>query len=167
MVKNKVAQMKIQQTIFMILGVFLFFILVGLFVLQVQFNNLRSTAQNLNQAEAINSLITLTEMTELSCSSGISSCVDGDKLEVMSKRKDYATVWPFSSLEVYKVYPAFNKTISCPGVGCNYYKVFDNGQTSTEKVSAYVTLCYQRMKELQVYDDCEIAKILVGVKQIN
>lgn len=159
--------MKIQQTIFMILGVFIFFILVGLFVLSIQFRGIQSNAQSLNEAEAINSLLAVTELTELSCASGTSSCLDGDKLEVMAKRKNYANIWPFSSLEVYKIYPAFNKTTECPGVGCNHYTVFNSGQNSSEKVSAYVNLCYQRMKDTQVYYDCEIAKVLVGVKKVG
>lgn len=165
MVSSK-AQMKIQQTVFMILGVFIFFIMVGLFVLNIQYRGMVANAQNLNEADAINSLLTITEMTELSCTSGISSCLDGDKLIVMSQRKDYSKVWPISSLEVFTVYPAFTKQIDCPGVNCNHFIVFNNGQNSTEKVSAYVNLCYTKMKDLQVYDDCEIAKILVGVKKV-
>ena len=150
--------------IFMIIGIFIFFVLVGLFVLNIQLRGMQGTVDNLKQAEAINALGTITSMTELSCASGNSFCVDGDKLEVMSKRKDYADVWPIASLEVYKIHPSFSKVVTCPGVDCNYYKVFNNGQNSTQKVSAYVSLCYQRMKDLQKYDDCEIAKVLVGVK---
>lgn len=157
-------QMKIQQMVFMILGVFLFFILVGLFVLNIQLRGLKGSAEELREAETINSLSTITSMTELSCATNDYFCLDGNKLEVMAKRKDYAELWPIASLEVYKIYPAPTKQIACPGVDCNYYKVFDNGQNQTQKVSTYISLCYQRMKDFQKYEDCEIAKVLVGVK---
>ena len=148
----------------MILGVFIFFILVGLFVLNVQLRGIRGTAEELREAETINSLKVITTMTELSCPSSSYFCLDGNKLEVMAKRRDYADLWPIASLEVYKIYPSFSSVVSCPGVDCNYYKVFDNGQNQTQKVSTYVSLCYQRMKDFQQYEECEIAKVLVGVK---
>ena len=156
--------MKIQQMVFMIIAVFIFFILVGLFILNVQLRGLQGTAANLKEAESINALSVLTTMTELSCPSGSSFCLDGDKLEVMAKRKDYSQLWPVASIEVYKIHPSFSKVVACPGVDCNYYKVFDNGQNKTQKVSTYVSLCYQRMKDQQQYEKCEIAKILIGIK---
>ena len=161
----KKAQMKIQQMVFMIIAVFIFFILVGLFVLNVQLRSIQGTSANLKEAESINALGAITSMTELSCSSSSNAfCLDGDKLEVMAKRKDYSQLWPIASLEVYKIHPSFSKVVPCPGVDCNYYKVFDNGQNQTQKVSTYVSLCYQRMKDTQKYDKCEMAKVLVGVK---
>lgn len=160
----KRAQMKIQQMVFMIIAVFLFFILVGMFILNVQLRGLKSTSENLKESEAINALTVITTMTELSCPESNYFCLDGNKLEGMMKRKDYANLWPIASLEVYKIYPAFTKVVACPGVDCNYYKVFDSGQNSTQKVSTYISLCYQRMRDSQQYTECEIAKVLVGVK---
>jgi hypothetical protein len=162
------AQMKIQQMIFMILAVFLFFILVGLFVLNVQMRGLKGSSESLKEAEAINSLTAITSMTELSCASSESTldsfCLDGDKIEIMSKKKGYSELWPIASLEVYKISPSFTTVVKCPAVNCNYYSVFDNGQNQTQKVSTYVNICYSRMKDSNKYDSCEIAKILVGVK---
>ena len=160
----KKAQMKIQQMIFMIIAVFIFFILVGLFVLNVQLRGLKGTSEELKETETINSLTIVTTMTELSCPTSDYFCLDGNKLEVMANKKSYSELWPIASLEVYKTYPSFSKVVPCPGVDCNYYKVFDNSQTQTQKVSTYVSLCYQKKKNNQQYEDCEIAKVLIGVK---
>ena len=154
------------QMSFMIIGVFFFFVLVGLFVMGIMFGDVRSGAEELAREQAISSLETIASMPELSYGARDSMTVDEDKLRVMSGGfgVTYEEFWPIASLEVYKVYPAFSEVVKCPGAGCNYYDIYDSGQKNIEKFSSYVSICERTREFGSVYDRCEIGKIVVGVR---
>lgn len=159
-------QVQIQQMAFMIVAVFFFFILVGLFFLAIQFKDVKSGASQLQKEQAISSLKVIADMPELNYDSSELMTIDEDKLEIMSGNfgSTYDLFWPVASVEVYKIYPAFSEVKECPGSGCNYYEVYDNGQSNIKKYSTYVSIC-RKMKEYEsVYDRCEIGKLVVGVK---
>lgn len=159
---NRFGQMKIQQMAFMIVAVFFFFILVGLFFLSWQTKSVHEGHAELQKEQTLSSLKTLTDMSELNCD-GLSNCVDADKLIVMGG-VDYSELWPVSSIEVYKIYPAFNSSIKCPAKDCNYYYVYDSGQKNTLEYSTYVSICKKNNIGGYVYDECEIGKLVAGVK---
>lgn len=161
----KKGQMKIQQMAFMILAVFLFFILVGLFFLNVSFRDLNKGAEQLYKDQAISSLEVIANMPELSYDSRESLTLDEDKLRIMSGNfsSAYEGFWPVASVKAYKVYPKIDKMIKCPALNCNYYEVYDSGQTSVKEYSTYVSIC-RKVKDVgYVYDRCEIGKLVVGV----
>lgn len=160
---NNKAQWKIQQMAFMILGVFLFFVLVGLFFLGWQFRDVRSGFDELQREQAISSLRVVADMPELACDIGNSRdslCVDEDKLLIFrgDLGDDYENFWPVESIEVYKI--GENNTNS-------KYSVYDSGQRNTKKYSTYVSICRKLNEGGYVYDNCEIGKILVGVRIIE
>ena len=165
MVKAR-GQMKIQQMAFMIMAVFFFFVLVGLFILQIQFKDVKSSAEQLQKEQAISSLSVIADMPELNYDSSESMTIDEDKLKIMSGSfgEDYDLFWPVASVEVYKVYPAFDEVKRCPGAECNYYEVYDNGQTNVKTFSTYVSICKKMKESGSIYDKCEIGKLVVGVK---
>jgi len=109
-------QMKIQQMAFMIIAVFFFFVLVGLFLLNVSFKDLKKNAGQLYQDQAISSLGVIADMPELNFNSQESLTLDEDKLNIMSGNfgASYDGFWPVASVKVYKVYPRFKKIIKCP-----------------------------------------------------
>ena len=159
-------QMKIQQMAFMIMAVFFFFILVGLFFLEIQFKDVKSGAVQLQKEQAISSLKVIADMPELSYNSKESMTVDEDKLRIMSGDfgSNYELFWPVASVGVYKVYPAFNEVKKCSGLGCNYYEIYNDEQKNVKTYSTYVSIC-KKMKEYgSIYDRCEVGKLVVGVK---
>jgi len=160
-------QMKIMQMSFMILGVFLFFVLVGLFFLAITLKDFRNDAGELAREQAISSIEIIAGMSELNYDPQDSMVLDKDKLRVLAGGlgEDYAELWPVASIEAFKVYPAFSEKIECPGSGCNYYNIYsDSNQDDIEKFSAYVSIC-ERVREFgSVYDKCEIGKLSVGVE---
>jgi len=163
---KKKGQMKIMQMTFMILGVFFFFVLVGLFFMAISFKDMKTGAEALQKEQTISSIGVIAGMSELSYGSSDIMSLDEDKLLIMSGTATdrYEEFWPIASLEVYKVYPAFSSVVDCPGADCNHYVIFDSGQENVETYSSYVSIC-KRMKESgSVYDRCEIGKIVVGVK---
>ncbi len=158
-------QIQIQQMAFMIAAVFFFFILVGLFFLAIQFKDVKSGAAQLQKEQTISSLKVIADMPELNYDSSESMTIDEDKLKIMSGNfgSVYELFWPVASVGIYKVYPAFNEVKKCPGLGCNYYEIYDNGQSNVKTYSTYISIC-KKMKEYgSVYDRCEVGKLVVGV----
>jgi len=159
----KKAQMKIQQMAFMIVAVFFFFILVGIFFIRINSGGIGKSLNELQKEEALSSLKVIANMPEFSCNNRKSLCLDEDKLRVMSGNfsRAYDDFWPVASIEINKVYPKFNEEIDCPQFNCNHYQIFDNGQKSKETVSTYVSICREVGKANM---ECEIGKLSVGAK---
>ena len=157
-------QMKIQQMAFMLVAVFFFFALVGLFFIRFELRDIAGGAEELNREAAISSLEVLAAMPELrydGCE--VELCLDEDKLGIMSTM-DYSRFWPVSSVRVYKLYPRADEFKKCPGGGCNYYEVYDNGQSNVRTYSTFVSLCKKVREGNYVYDKCDVAKLEVGMR---
>lgn len=163
---KKKGQMQIQQMAFMIIAVFFFFVLVGLFFLGIQFKDIRGDAAYLQKEQAISSLRVIADMPELNYGSSESMTIDEDKLKVMSRDfgENYDLFWPVASIEVYKIYPSFDEVKVCPGADCNYYELYNNNQSNIKTYSTYVSICENVKEKGSVYDKCEIGKLVVGVK---
>lgn len=165
MVKDKHAQMQIQQMAFMIIAVFIFFALAGMFFLRVQVGGIKNSAAQLNKDQAISSLQVIADMPEFAFDSLDTMTLDLDKLSVMSGPfgEKYDDLWPVASIEVIKVYPAFDEMIKCPAPNCNYYNIYNNSQKTINKVGTFVSIC-SKQKEFGVfYKRCDIGKLIVGV----
>jgi hypothetical protein len=158
--------MKIQQMAVMIIAVFFFFILVGLFFLGIMFKDVGGTAEQLQREQAISSLVVIADMPELNYDSSESMTLDKDKLRVMSGDfgEAYGLFWPVASVGVYRVYPKFSEVKKCPGVDCNFYEIYDSGQSNVKTESTYVSICEKIRESGSTYDDCEVGKLVVGVK---
>jgi hypothetical protein len=163
---ENMGQMKIQQMAFMIVAVFFFFILVGLFFLGIWLNDIKGNASQLQKDQTISSLGVIADMPEFNYDSSESMTIDEDKLIVMSGAlgKDYDLFWPVASIEVYKIYPSFTSIKECPGADCNYYKIYDNKQSNTKTYSSYISICKRVSEKGSVYDRCEVGKLVVGMK---
>ena len=161
----KSAQMQIQQMAFMIIAVFIFFALVGMFFLRIQVGNVRGSAVELQREQAISSLQVIADMPELNFDSRESMTIDKDKLQIMSGNfsKDYDLFWPVASIEVFNVYPEFETKITCPAQNCNYYNIYNNDQEDIYKYATFVSICSKERDFGQVHTVCEVGKLLVGV----
>jgi hypothetical protein len=159
----KKAQMEIQQMAFMIIAVFIFFALVGVFFLSIQVNKLKGNAGELQREQAISSIRVIADMPELNYESTESMTIDEDKAIIMSGSlgKSYESFWPVSSIKLYKIYPAFDKEIKCPATNCNYYQIYDNGEAGGNYYSAFVSICSKQRESGGVYDKCEIGKLVI------
>jgi hypothetical protein len=161
--------MKVQQMAFMIIAVFIFFAMVGLFFLSYQSKSLKEDYNRLAKEETITSLTILTSMPELSCGY---LCVDEDKVQILSgKQEEYKNILPVKSLKVYKIYPSGNINenliTKCPGENCSYYEILGVGSNDDVKnlveYSTFVSLCKKDRKFGYAYNKCEIAKLVAGV----
>jgi len=165
------AQMKIMEMSFMILALFLFFVMVGLFFLASATSNLKDEANLLYRQGTINTLIALSGTPEFTC--GESNCVDLDKMIVlggMVERGDYRNFWNVGSLKVMRVYPYFSGEKECSGNnyenGCNFISIKEKGATDNEVLDwTFVSICRKETKDGFVYDKCEIGRIVAGTAE--
>ncbi len=181
--KNKKGQFKIQQTAFMLMGILLFFILVGIFWLSLKSSSIKKSAANLEQEQAIATALSIAESPELGCTdTNAGQCVDFDKALVIKNTKTFQNLWPISRLEIRIVYPSLNQ-INQPGnarkectvenyPSCNILTIIDNsrsngiGSNKGEKASAssFIRICRkERNIESYTYNKCELGEIIVKI----
>jgi hypothetical protein len=166
---NNKGQMKIQQMAFMIIAVFLFFVLVGLFLLKFQLKDIKNDASSLNRDQAISSLEVIASSPELNCGSSRTLCLDEDKLKVMSGSfgEVYSKFWPISAIKVYKVYPRMVSEVKCPALDCNYFLIYDKTGENKQEYSTYVNICKKIRLNGYVTEKCEIGKLVVAMRALN
>lgn len=167
MKKNKIAQMKIQQMVFMLLAVTLFFVLVGLFVLKVQFSGLKESAAALDEKNAMLLSTKLANSPEFSCGEAFgeskSNCIDTDKLMALKQNiNKYSGFWGIDNIEVVKIFPVSNN-LECTSENypeCNAIKLSEKNISS--EFSNFVALCRKENIDGNIRNKCEIGKILIG-----
>ena len=164
--KNKKAQLKIQQMAFMLIAITLFFALVGLFFLTFQLSKIRETAGVLEEKNALLLVTKLANSPEFSCGDAFESktnCVDSDKMMALKNNiGKYEKFWGVSNIQIRKIYPA-SQGKECTGSNypdCNIIKLF-GGEIGSE-YSNYVALCRKDSFAGKDFDRCEIAKLMVS-----
>lgn len=165
--KNKKAQMKIQQMIFMLMAVTFLFILVGLLFLSIRLYNLKKTATNLEEENAMLLVSKLANSPEFSCGSAFGSkgsCIDFDKLMVLKDMTDYSELWGVAKIEVRKIYPDEGNTICDEGnyPNCGIIKILDKNVNTLPATSNFVSLCRKESGENTIYDKCELARLMIS-----
>jgi len=170
MVRNNKAQMKIQQMAFMLIAVTLFFVLAGMFFLRISFSELRSSAELVEEKNALLLVSKLANSPEFSCENAFGgvkiNCVDGDKIMALKTNIDkYSGFWGISGIEVRKIYP-LDELTECTSSNypdCNYIRIFSgsSAQSSGVGVSNFVALCRIEGGENLIQEKCELAKIIV------
>lgn len=166
--KQKKAQLKIQEMAFFLIAIVLFFVLVGIFVISIVFSNLSKDATSLAEARTLSSITNLADSAEFSC--GEPNCVDEDKIMGLMQNKDYENFWPFSSLSVLKN-SGFNKTeeemIKCTLANypnCDLIEIYNKNVKNERAISNFVALCRVEVENTYQYKKCEIAKLVAGTE---
>ena len=168
--KNKRAQLKIQQMAFMLIAVTLFFVLVGMFVLSIYVSNLKNTAGNLEEKNAMLLVTRLANSPEFSCGEAYggrkTNCIDADKAIVLRENIDkYSNFWDVENIEIRKIYPVISGDVDCTVNNypdCNIIRIRE-GNISQE-YSNFVSLCRNEFnsEEDKPETKCELAKLLVS-----
>lgn len=162
----KKAQLKIQQMAFMILAVFIFFILVGLFAFSFKFSGLKKTAEELGQKQALLLASKLAESPEFSCGQAFGNqlnCIDKDKVLILKENIDKYSpdFWGISNIYILRFFG--NPTKECSRGGtkdCGYIDLFSKGIQGVP-LENFITLCEKTSEGEGVYDKCEIAKLII------
>lgn len=154
--KNKKAQMKIQEMAFVLVAVVFLGALLLLFFARFQVGTMQKTATELQELRTITMLRVIASMPELACTQE-ALCIDQDKLNVFNRstsvQSQYSALWQASNIvniRVEEVYPRTTPTKT--------YTIYRKA-TQENKVtySTYIPLC----SESQRASVCKIAKIKV------
>ena len=162
--KMKKAQMKIQQTAFVLIAITVFFVLVGLFVFAFRFSGLKESAAMLEEENAMLLVAKLANSPEFSCGEAFGSktnCIDADKVMMLKENIDkYEDFWGVSNIEIRKIYPQTEEIIC--GLGnypnCDIIRISGDGGGYEN----FVSLCRKESLGENSYNKCELAKIIVS-----
>lgn len=167
MIKNKSGQLKIQQMAVMLLAVTLFFALAGMLILATQFSDLKQRAATIQADNAKLLVAKIADSPEFSCGNSfgtaMSSCIDADKvINLKEKINEYGNgnFWGVDGIQIRRIYPPSNGT-ECTMENypnCDLITLIKSNGTG---VSNFVSLCGKRNVEGNIYDKCEMAKIIV------
>jgi Rps23 Pro-64 3,4-dihydroxylase Tpa1-like proline 4-hydroxylase len=168
--KQKKAQLQIQEMAFVIVAILFFFILVGLFAFSIFYKNLHESATEIAEQKTISTIHYLSGTAEFSCPGTKSNCVDEDKLLAMLNRTYYENFWSFSSLKVIKK-SGFTKSesqlIKCNiqnYPNCDFYEIHNKKAKNERVTSSFVALCREEYENNYNYNKCEIAKFIAGTE---
>ncbi|MFP4047684.1 MAG: hypothetical protein ACLFT4_08015 [Bacteroidales bacterium] len=168
--KMKKGQYKIQQMAFMMVGVAIFFIMVGLFWIILQRGDIQEKARELKEEKAVEISQGIMDSPEFTCSFSTGYCIDTDKVMVLQNMSTYDEYWPISSIKLAK-FPA-EEEIECDKdnyPNCTVFDVYRNENAyenksinSVSSQSSYVALC--RKERIDGYSSrvCELGRIIIG-----
>ncbi|MAG07698.1 hypothetical protein CMI46_02685 [Candidatus Pacearchaeota archaeon] len=166
--------MKIQQMVFMLLAVTLFFVFVGIFFITFKSASLQEDAERLRLDKAGGLVERISSNPEF-VFEGKSNAVDGDKLMILKGESDYVfiedgkrkTFWGVKGIIVRKIYPV-EEEVECTKDNypdCNLIKLFTDANSAP--ISSFVSLCTKRNFGGVNYNNCELAKIMIEEEEIN
>jgi len=166
------AQMKIQQTAFMLIAVTLLFVLVGMFVLIFKFSDLRQSATELEEKNALLLVSKLANSPEFSCGDAFGTsrinCIDADKVMVLKENiEKYQNFWGVSNIEIRRIYPQIDQDILCNIENypdCNIIRLYAREPIGID-LSNFVALCRKDIINEETYDKCELARLIVSYEE--
>lgn len=166
----KKAQIKIQQMVFMLVAVTLFFALVAMFIIMIKFSGLNEDATRLEEKNAMLLATKLANSPEFSCGQVFggdkTNCIDEDKIMVLKNNMiDYVGFWgkDISNIEIRIIYPV-EETILCTAgnyPNCNVIRLFSDEVAGYGQPN-FVSLCRKENIEGEIVDKCEIAKLTIN-----
>ncbi len=167
--KTKKAQLKIQQMAFMLMAITLFFVLAGMFVLVFRFSGLKESATLLEEKNAMLLVTKLANSPEFSCGEAFGSnrinCIDADKVMMLKENAaKYVGFWGVAEIQIRKIYPNEGDIICTTAnyENCGVIEVFSKEINSLPPVSNFVSLCKKDSYNEEIYDKCELARLMVS-----
>lgn len=172
-------QFKIQQMIFMVLGLTIFFAMVAMFFLMFQVSDIRESASLTAQENAKLLVLRIANVPELRCGnvfgSSMIDCIDSDKAMVLKENSDiYRNYFGgtistnVAGIHLEYIYPEkpANACTSSNYPNCGIIHILSEGISGTCE-SNFVTLCRKQDFGGNVRDICEMGRLYVCYEKIN
>ncbi|MFH0831834.1 MAG: hypothetical protein V1886_03140 [archaeon] len=149
---NRKAQLKIQETAFMLLALAFLFALLFIFYSNFQVNQIYSAKNKLLSEQAISLLDKFMSLPEFSCLQG--ACIDEDKLYALRNMSAYEDLWKgIAKIQVVRIYPK-QEMIT----------IYQKGKAEMS-YSSFVPLCKTMQYEGYVWQQCSLAKLLISIEK--
>lgn len=159
-------QFKIQQMAFVLVAIMIFFAIAALFYFSIRVENLRESAESLNEGEARELVRKLSGTPEFSFS-GCVNCVDLDKVLMLKERRSYEKFWELEFLRVEKVYPENEGECTRANYPACKTITITESENFGAPSSAFVSLCRWE-NEKGGYFKCELGRIYAsGLKNLS
>ncbi len=167
-VKSSKGQFKIQQMVFVLVAILIFFGIVAVFYVSVKFGSVKQDVQEGRQEASMMQARKMVGTPEFIWTSweDCASCVDLDKVFLLKNRTSYQGFWKdIALLKVVRVQPKY-LTRECNSVNyprCNEITLIEKG--GFQSYDSFVSLCR--------YDNeigetrCELGKIIVGFEGVK
>ncbi|MDP3966393.1 MAG: hypothetical protein Q8Q04_02590 [archaeon] len=165
---NNKGQVKVQQMAFMIIGLSLFFVVVGLFVLSFAFSGLKESKALLDEKEATLLVERLSNAPEFSCGNAFSgqrsNCIDLDKAFALKEKiEEYDNFFGVEGITIRVLYPFSTTECTLSNYpNCGKLTVLEGGNLGIDK-SDFVSLCRKEKEGNSFYDKCELGELIVRV----
>jgi len=163
-VLEKKAQLKIQQMVFMILAITLFFVLVLIFYFATKVNDMKQDVIDLDREKASRLATKIASNPEFTFR-GKSNAIDSDKLMILKEQKAYKNYWENINGFLIKKLAPETKNAECTLQNypdCDEIKIFNVGKGVTS--SSYVALCRIENVNGIGYDKCELAILSIYIE---
>ena len=165
---SKRGQLKIQQMAFVLVALLIFFSLVFLFYLSIRTGDISDKAEDLREKEIRETIRKITGSPEFTWQSAgdCASCIDLDKVFLLSEAKAYEDFWRnVPVLRIERVYPSFGE-IECTRQNYPDCDIINIVQKDLDHIadSTFVSLC--RYDESGGHNRCELGKVVMGFETI-
>lgn len=164
------AQMKIQQTAFMLIAVTLFFVLVGLFVLGFKLSDLKEKATELDKKNTMLLASKLANSPEFTCGNSFENkinCIDADKVMMLKGNiNKYHGFWGVSDIKIRRIYPESEERVCTVSnyPDCNVINLISEETVGTY-FGNFVSLCRKESKTSGFYNKCELARLMISYEK--
>lgn len=151
------AQLKIQETAFMLLALAFLFALLFIFYSNYQIRQIYSAKNKLLEEQAITLLEKFVVMPEFSCLHG--TCIDEDKILVLRNMSAYNDLWHGTvRIQVVKIYPKRET-----------FTIYEAGKKTGDYISysSFIPLCKTLQQEGYIWQRCSLAKLLVSIEKVK
>ncbi len=170
---NKKAQLKIQQTAFLMIAITILFLLVGMFFFVTQFSKLKEEATLIREEKAIQMVSKLANSPEFSCGSSYGNerinCIDWSKIMYLKNNSEsYKDFYDVSGVAINILFPRDSEeAIECNKSNypeCNKITIFDSEQG--RPAINFVSLCRKAPSNSKNKDICVLARMTVYYEEV-
>ncbi len=167
-VKFSKGQFKIQQMVFVLVAILIFFGIVAVFYVSIKFGSVKQDVQDERKEAVIAQARKMVGTPEFIWTSweDCASCIDLDKVFLLKNRTAYQGFWKdIALLKISRVSPQYS-TSECTAVSyprCNEITLIE--KEGFQSYESFVSLCR--------YDDeigqarCELGKVIVGFEGVK
>lgn len=163
--KDKKAQLKVKQMVFMLIAVTILIAMVVMIFLMIRIQKIKNTASNLEEQNAVLLVSKLANSPEFSCGGAFggqrSNCVDYDKFLILQENmENYESFWGVKNIELMIL-----QTAGELRKGEDIFLI--EGLTEGKSTSSFVSVCKKQTLNDKIQDVCTLGRLFVWYEHVE